>query len=841
VRPSPRLPVPFLFVLALAFVAVARTAGADPEPRPALDAAGIRAGLERLQVMGSALYVAAHPDDENTAFLAYLANGRKVETAYLSLTRGDGGQNLIGPDTGTLLGVIRTQELVAARRIDGAEQFFTRALDFGFSKNPEETLEIWGRDRILSDVVWVIRSYRPDIIVTRFPTDGSGGHGHHTASAILAEEAFAAAADSTRFPEQLQFVRPWQAKRLVWNVFRFGGQAADTVQGRVRVDVGAYDALLGRSYTEIAGASRSQHKSQGFGSAERRGKFVNSFEPRLGERATADLFDGVDLTWARVRGGQKVAPLLAKAAKDFDPAHPAAIVPTLARARTALADVPDDPLVRRKRAELDQLLRACLGLWLEAIAQTPSASPGATVKVVTSALARNDAQVVVQSVAIADLARSTAPERALAVNEARTDTLALSVPRDAVPTRPYWLAERPREGSFEVTDQRLIGKPENDPVFVARFSVLAAGVPLTFDTPVVYRWTDPVRGERYRDFLIVPSVTLRLDEAAYLFPDAGARPVTVTVQSAAQPVTGSVRLALPAGWRATPNEFAVALAGGEIDTTVSFSVTPPAGDAPLADRVAATFESGGAATSVRAVRLDYTHIPLQALVLPAEARLVRADVRHTGARVAYVMGSGDAIPDALTQMGYAVTLLSDDDVEHAALVGYDAIVIGVRAYNTRPRLRRLQGRLLDYVAQGGRLILQYDTADEALDDRLGPYPFKISRDRVTVETAPVRVTLPGHPLLTTPNRIGDADFEGWVQERGLYFANPIDPRYETPLSSNDPGETPKAGGLLYARHGKGVFVYAAYAWFRQLPGGVPGAYRIFANLVSPDVKAGPRL
>ncbi|MEO6461789.1 MAG: PIG-L family deacetylase, partial [Candidatus Eisenbacteria bacterium] len=390
-------PIALALLLPL-LLASPRPAQAHPQPRDAMNAAEIRQALERVQVTGSALFVAAHPDDENTAFLAWLANGRKVRTAYLSITRGDGGQNLVGPDVGPLLGVIRTNELLAARRIDGADQFFTRAIDFGFSKGPEETLEMWGRERTLSDVVWVIRSFRPDVIVTRFPVDGGGGHGHHTASALLAEEAFAAAADPARFPEQLARVRPWQAKRLAWNVFRFGGQPADTMPGRVRVDVGAYDPLLGRSYTEIAGESRSMHKSQGFGSAERRGSFVNSFEHRLGTRATADLFDGVDLTWSRVKGAAKLPALLARAAREFRPERPQAIVPTLLAARALLAGLPADPdsapLVAARRADLDELIRSALGLWVEAIAAVPTASAGGRVRVVTAAIARNDAPVV---------------------------------------------------------------------------------------------------------------------------------------------------------------------------------------------------------------------------------------------------------------------------------------------------------------------------------------------------------------------------------------------------------------------------------------------------------------
>lgn len=811
---------------------------ATPEPLPAADGARLRLALEKLAVTGSALYVAAHPDDENTAFLTWLANGRKVRTAYLSLTRGDGGQNLIGSDTGVLLGVLRTQELLAARRIDGARQYFTRALDFGFSKGPEETLEIWGRERILADVVWVIRSFQPDVIVTRFPVDGQGGHGHHTASAILAEEAFMAAADPSRFPEQLTLVKPWQARRIVWNVFRPANAPRDTAPNRVRVDVGAYDPLLGRSYTELAGESRSQHRTQGFGSAERRGTFENSFEHRAGERATTDLFDGVDPTWSRHPGGARFSSLVRQALKEFRPEKPAEIVPVLFRAREAIAKLPADATVTAKREELDFVIRSCLGLWIEAIATAPSATPGGTARIVTSALDRSGSGITLESVEIVGDggAAPHADARRLGANQAVTDTFRLAVPGDSPIARPYWLEEPPLAGSFEVGDQAWIGVPENPPIRSARFRFDVAGHEIAFETPVVHRWVDPVQGERYRDFQIVPPATLGFDRDVYLFPDTKSRRVGVVVRAADRALAGTVKLEVSPGWSASPVEAAVALGAARSDTTVWFQVVPPAGgpsSGAESARLSAAILVDGRSYGFRATTLDYPHLPLQELALPAEAHLVRADMRVAEGRVGYVMGSGDAVPDALREMGLPVTELSDEDLESADLSAYDTIVTGVRAYNTRPRLLSRQKRLLDYVARGGRLVVQYNTAEEALQNRLGPKPFRISRDRVTVEGAPATFLAPGHPLLTTPNRISASDFEGWVQERGLYFANPWDASYDSVLAMNDPGEPARAGGLLYARHGEGVFIYTGLSWFRQLPAGVPGAYRLFANLVSP--------
>jgi LmbE family N-acetylglucosaminyl deacetylase len=811
----------------------------DPRPPAPMDAAAIRLGLRKLGVTGSALYVGAHPDDENTAMIAWLSQGRLVRTAYLSLTRGDGGQNLLGSDVGERLGVIRTQELLDARRIDGGEQMFSRAVDFGFSKNPEETLAKWGHDAILADVVWAIRRFRPDVIIDRFATDGSGGHGHHTASALLGEEAFAAAADSTRFPDQLRWVRPWQAKRLVWNVTRFGQAPPDTTPGRLRIDLGDYSPELGRSFTEIAGESRSMHKSQGDGAPQRRGAAINTFEHRFGERATRDLFDGIDLTWRRFPGGDRIAPLLERAERSFDPDHPERLVPALFELRAAMALLPDAPIVQRRSEELDALIRACSGLWVEAIAAQHSVTPGGGMRVALSVLVRTEATVRVTGVelraaSITGAARELAtrsPAWNLTRNVARTDTVVFNVPADLTPQGPYWLGPRSSPNVFEVPDPTLIGTPENPPLFTTRFHLEIDGQSIAYEAPVVYRWVDPVQGDRYRDVVVVPEAAVRFDRTTYLFPDRAPRDVRVSVTSTDHPVTGALTLELPPGWRAAPATMTLTLRGAEAETTVTFQVTP--GVATGAATIGAALRAAdGTLCNTQLVRLDYPHFPIQTLLPRAEARLVRVDVAHRGATAGYVMGSGDQVNDALAQIGYRVQLLSDDNLERDDLSHIDVIVIGVRAFNTRPRLRGLDRRLLDYVAQGGRLVVQYQTPDRTLD--VGPYPFTISNNRVTVEEAEMRLVQSAHALLRSPNLIGPSDFAGWVQERGLSFANPADPRYARVLSSNDPGETPQDGGVLFTHYGKGAFIYTGLAFFRQLPAGVAGAYRLWANLVSPE-------
>jgi LmbE family N-acetylglucosaminyl deacetylase len=827
-----RTPTVFLLLLFL----LAYTARAQ---QPAtMDAAETELAMRQLGVVGSVLYVGAHPDDENTALLAYLAKGRGVRTAYLSLTRGDGGQNLLGSEKGETLGLVRTQELLAARRIDGAEQFFTRAIDFGFSKSPEEALRIWGHDEVLSDVVWVIRRFRPDVIITRFPTTGEGGHGHHTASAILAGEAFDAAGDPTRFPEQLKYVEVWKPKRLLWNAFTFRpGEKPKDADKMLSVDVGDYNALLGKSYTEIAAESRTMHKSQGQGTPSRRGSALNYFALIKGEPATKDIFDGVDLTWHRIRNGDAVGQVLADAAQKYDAANPQGVLPLLVRAYTLLtgmetSKIPADPWVYEKRDKVGEVIRACAGLWIEAIASAPYATPGGQVKITTTVVNRSDFPLKLEEVG-ASSAGVDVTQAELKNNQPLTREVTRSAPTDL--SQPYWLREEPGKGLYTVKDQNLIGWPENTPpldVFV-NISANNGGDNFSFDVPVLYRWIDRVRGDLYRPVAVVPEVAVNVEERTLVFPDRAAKRVRVTLKSNVAAATdGTLRLKLPAGWTATPAQVPVTLKGGGEEFKAEFSVTPPQG-AGVAE-LAAEFDSGGKVFTRGMEEIDYPHIPRQTLFPVADAKLVRVDLQRRGSRVGYVMGSGDEIPDALRQVGYDVTLLSDEDLAGADLSRFDAVITGVRAYNTRAALRQNQRRLLEYVERGGTLVVQYNTPDRTLEGaQLGPYPFRpVADERVTDEDAAMTVLAPEDPILNAPNKIVPADFEGWVQERGLYFAHEWDAHYTPLFAAHDPGERDLKGSTLVARVGRGTYVFTALAFFRQLPAGVPGAYRLFVNMIS---------
>ncbi len=807
-------------------------------------AAEIKLGLDRLNTVGSVLMIAAHPDDENTAVLAYFARGRHVDTAYLSLTRGEGGQNLIGSEQGDKLGIIRTQELLAARRIDGAQQFFSRAIDFGFTKTPEETLQKWGRERILSDVVWVIRKFRPDVVLLRFSGTPRDGHGQHQTSAILGKEAFTAAADPTRFPEQLKWVKPWQARRLLWNVFAFTREQeaeAAKIGGRIGIDTGDYDPLLGHSYGEIAGMSRSMHRSQGMGALERRGSMKQHFAVIAGEPATKDPFDGIDLTWNRLPGGAKVATLISRATREFQPEHPERSIAPLLEARPLVAAI-DDPYARAKLSDLDETVALCAGLWVDAVAERAIATPGSTLKITLTAIARAQAGIQFKGVVWSGTATSKpAPVNAAGMplpdNEPVTKEAAWTLDSRQPYTQPFWLALPKQGDTYGVEAQQLIGLPENPPLLQARFTFALPGGIIEIARTVDNRFVDRVRGELRRPLAVVPPVALNAPETAIVFPNDQPKRIEIPVKATLDKQSGSVRLVAPEGWLVTPASQKFVLGPGE-QTVAAFDVTPPAAQSVLRLHAIADMQDGGEVHSGVDV-IDYTHIPPQTLFPSADPQVVHANIRTLAHRIGYVMGAGDEVPQALKQIGCDVTLLSEEDVARGDLSRFDAVVTGVRAWNTRADLKANRQRFFEYVSNGGTMIVQYNVREGGFQggdpkslEIIGPYPIKVSTDRVTVEDAPVTFPNAASPFLEYPNRLKPEDFAGWVQERGLYFANEWDPHYQSLLETHDPGEKAMLGGTLYTPYGKGAYIFTAYSWFRQLPAGVPGAYRIFANFLS---------
>lgn len=811
----------------LALTLLLSTASAEPALRPVQpSAAQLERFLDRLLVLGGVLYVAAHPDDENTRLLAFLSDGMLLRTGYLSVTRGDGGQNLIGPELGPGLGLIRTQELLAARAMDGAEQLFTRARDFGFSKTPEESLAIWGHDAVLADVVLAIRRFRPDVVMTRFPTDWTDTHGQHTASARLAVEALQRAADPSYMPDaEHRRWGAWRAKRVVWNQTAGWGATEQELAAFPRLDASTYDPWLGLSYGELAADSRSNHKSQGFGAARRRAPLPEFFKLLGGDPMQHSPFDGVVLDWSRVPGTDRLVSELRRARAAFRPATPETALPALLAAHAELSRLPENPWKAQKLAEMEQAILACAGLFAEVVAEKPSTSPGSSVKVTVTAQLRRPARVRLTEVHLPG--QTVKPDRALQVGQPVDLPETVVVPGDTRPSNPAWLELAPTAGLYPVPDPALVGVPEEPAPLQAELEFRFGDQSLVVRRPIAFKWVDPVLGERYRRLEVLPAVTVSPQEGLLLFPDATARELKVTVRSVAG-ASGTLALEGPAGFAVTPQQAPFALAaGGEV--ALVFRIQPPTEAATGVLHAVATV--GGKRFDRGLRRIEYAHIPIQTWLPPAEVKLTRVDVLHARHRIGYVPGPGDEVPGALRQVGYEVIPLTLSELREQPLDRLESIIFGVRAFNVEPGLAALHDKLMAYAAAGGTVVIQYNTTSwpSSGAPTLGPFPFTIGHDRVTDEGA--SVTVAPHSILSKPNQIGPGDWVAWVQERGLYFAETWDTRYEVPLSMHDPGEQPLRGSLLIAKVGKGAFIYTGLSFFRQLPAGVPGAFRLFANLV----------
>jgi LmbE family N-acetylglucosaminyl deacetylase len=835
--------VPFWAALGVAILVGSSDVGHAAEPPTG---AAILQQLRSFATMGSVLYIAAHPDDENTQVITYLARGRGYRTAYLSLTRGDGGQNLLGPQLGEALGVARTQELLAARRLDGGRQYFTRAKDFGYSKSAEETLNVWDRRAVLGDIVRVIREFRPDVIITRFSPNPAPTHGHHTASAVLAVEAFRLAADPAAFPEQLRELRPWQARRIVHNVGQgvgaanpgggvpIAGSPANVPDGPgvVKVEVGGRDPVSGESFASIAARSRGMHKTQGFGIGAppvHEGSRIEPFVLLAGDAATSDLLDGVDTTWNRVPGGAEIARSIDEAIATFNAQDPAAGVPALLAIRRRLAGLPVDPVVSDKRAQLDRIIQACLGLEVDTVADRAEVVPGERVKLRHTAVVRSRIPVRWTAVRYPSVHRTITKAIALRPNQLVVRDASQIVPASTPPSQPYWLRTEGTVGLFDVDDPSLIGRPENPPTVPLEYVFDVGGQTLVIagePRPAA----DPAKPALRRRLEVIAPVSVRFIAGVRLFAPGAAGPVTVDLTAARARAVGTVQLDAPAGWSVTPasQPFRLAAPGAHARFTFTVTAPPQLATAPLG----ASVEINGQRFNQQRIEVRYDHLPLQLLQPPASARAVSLELATRGRHVGYLPGAGDDVPAALEQMGYEVTPLTGADLTPERLRGLDAVVIGIRAFNVRTDLAERLPGLFAYVEAGGTVVAQYNTLDGLREGWLAPFQLHLSRDRVTDEHAPVTILAPEHPVLTAPNRITAADFEGWVQERGLYFPDRWDERFTAILASGDAGEPPLKGGLLVARHGNGYVVYTSLAWFRQLPEAVPGAYRLFANLVS---------
>lgn len=793
-----------------------------------LSASAIKHSLDKLAVVGSVLYIAAHPDDENTRLISYLTNEKHYRTGYLSLTRGDGGQNLIGNEQGAYLGIIRTQELLEARKIDGGKQFFTRAVDFGYSKSPDETFKIWNKDSILYDVVWVIRNFQPDVIICRFPTTGEGRHGHHTASAILAEEAFAAAADPNRFPEQLEYTQIWKAKRLLWNTFNFGSSNT-TSEDQFKIDVGGYNALLGKSYGEIAAESRSKHSSQSFGTAKNRASQLEYFKPIIGDAPKSDLLDGVTTSWLRFSKSAYYQTAVNNIIKNFNYADVESSAWMLANLYDAISKAEDiSPAWKTNRLELIQkLIAATSGLWLEANATHETTAVGDSMIIQTAAIIRTNVAVSLEKITWNSIELKI--NQSLQKGQLWLDTISLFIADSAPITVPYWLEEKPSTGRFKVANPLLIGNPENQPAVSLIFQIELGGIVVPIPIPVFFKKINPAKGEEFAPVAIAPVLSCNLENEIYIFGDNNPKEISIKLVAYQDSVSGTLHTQLPEGWAAIPSATDFFLTNQGDEKIVVITLVPAAAESSGELKIVATVKEK--TFSFQSKRIDYEHILPQVFFERSSASLVKLNLKRKSQKIAYITGAGDKMVEVMLQLGYQVNELTESEALSTQIHNYDAVIIGVRAFNTRKELKHWMPYLLKYVEQGGNLIVQYNTSFNLVTATLGPYPFTLSRDRVTDEDAEVRITMPAHQLLQHPNVITKVDFSDWIQERGLYFPQNIDSQYQTLFSMNDTEEEPLNTAVITAEYGKGRYLYAALSFFRELPAGVPGAIKLWVNFL----------
>ncbi|WP_036384416.1 PIG-L family deacetylase [Muricauda sp. MAR_2010_75] len=795
--------------------------------------------LEKLNFLGTALYVAAHPDDENTRLISYLSNHDKAHTVYLSMTRGDGGQNLIGSELRELLGVLRTQELLAARSIDGGQQRFTRANDFGYSKHPKETLKIWDKEKVLGDVIWAIRNIKPDVIINRFDHRSPGStHGHHTSSAMLSMEAFDLANDPNAYTKQLQLTSTWQPKRIFFNTswWFYGSpenfEKADK-SNMIKMDIGSYYPLLGLSNNEIASLASSQHLCQGFGRLSQRGSEDEYVEFLKGDKPNSNyLFDGIDTSWSRVKGGDAVGAILYEVEENFDFRNPAKHIPQLIKAYQLLQQIEDEHWKTLKSKELKDIIQACAGLYLEANSASASTTPGSEAKINIEVLNRSAQNITLKKIQLIGANGSISPNQVLANNEDKTFEIDFSVPEDASYSSPYWLNEPGTLGMYKVNDQTLIGKPETPAVFHAKFVLDFDGTEMEFEKPVIHRFSKPDKGELYEPFAVLPVATSKIDEKVLIFADASPKDVQVKVRAGKNNVSGTIALDYPAGWTVSPQNFSFSISQQGQEQTVTFKVTPPSVESE--GKISPIITVGNKTYRKELVEINYDHIPKQSILLPSEAKVVRMDIQKSGEHIGYIMGAGDKVPESLEQIGYQVHTIDPNGIQEGELDKYDAIVVGIRAYNVVDALKFKQPILFNYVKNGGNMIVQYNTAGRWANQfkNIAPYDLTISRDRVTDETAEVDIIAPNNPLVSYPNVIDKSDFDGWVQERGLYYPSEWSAEFTPVLSMHDEDDEPSKGSLLVAPYGEGHYIYTGLSFFRELPAGVSGAYKLFANMLS---------
>lgn len=787
------------------------------------------ADLQKLSSLKRVLYIAAHPDDENTRVLAWFSNGEHAQTAYFSLTRGDGGQNLIGDELGPALGLLRSQELLAARRIDGAKQYFSRAVDFGYSKSAEESLEKWGKEDILTDAVKVIRSFKPDVIITRFPPDERAGHGHHTASAMIALEAIDKAADKSYVLPHSKDLEPWKTTAVYWNASTWWNKELATTATNnpnyLVVDIGAYSPLLGKSYNEIGTEARSQHKCQGFGAIIERGEAKEYFQYLKGDKLKESFFEKSSTTWNTL-GNAKLEGEWNSLLENFDFKNPQNNVSALIKIYKELKKINDEVIREEKMNQCEELIKDCLGLHIELLGDDYSYATREMMSLSLHLLNRSDQNILLKGIEVNGEQISTSfielsnnKEQVVPIKMTSTDEV----------YNPYWLKNEYKD-LYQITDYNQIGNPASRPSVVGKVKLSIDEEIFTYDLIGIYKWREPSYGEKRREIIVTPAYAVTLDKQSLISQTGESKRIKISVKAFQDNIEEEVVIAAPKGWSVSQNKLLVSIEKKYGEQFFELVVTP-SGEA-VSGELSFTDENEKPVQIIH--EIAYDHILTQVYFSDAKIKLVKLNANIVKGKVGYIKGVEDNVPQAIEQLGFDVTIMEVEDLASTDLNQFNTLVAGIRVYNIKPELINYKPQIMDFVKQGGNYIVQYNTASRSGNNQMefGPYPFELSRDRVTEEDAKPTFINPKHELLNQPNKISEQDFNGWVQERGLYFAKSWDKNYETIISWHDKNEDPLQGSLIVANYGKGHFMYTGISFFRELPAGVEGAYRLFANLLS---------
>lgn len=792
--------------------------------------------IEKLNVLASVLYVAAHPDDENTRMISYFANEVKAHTGYLSLTRGDGGQNLIGSELREALGYIRTHELIEARKIDGGVQYFTRANDFGYSKIPDETLKIWSKDQVIEDMIYVIRKHQPDIIINRFDHRSPGTtHGHHTASAQLALEIFDKVSQSSVYPKQLELVNLAQPKRLFFNTswWFYGGRDKFEKADKSKlypVNIGGFYASKGLSNQEIAALSRSQHQSQGFGSTGTRGDDIEYLELLKGDFSTnKSVFDGIDISWNRVKNGKPIDELIKNIIANYDFKNPENSLDALLACRQMILNLEEGFWKKTKLADIEKIIYDCAGLYLEAVSDSDHYTTGAEASIKIEAINRSKFPIVLSAIYFSPNQKTMTLNQDLNFNSTHYQEESMTFPKNAKINNPYWLEETPENGMFIVNNQALIGLPENPIDHLVKFSLKIKGQFIEYIKPIVYKFNSPQFGETYKPLRIVPEASISFNENVQIFSKGITKKIGIKVKAYKENLSGKLSLKINDQFEISPKEIILKNLKKDEEQQLYFEVKTSTNNESAT--ILAELKGEDFQLNQDIKLIDYPHIPLLQMAKKAESQAVVANIKISQRKIGYIMGAGDEVPKYLSEIGYDVKNLTAEDLTKEKLKNFQTIILGIRAYNTLEGLKTKQQHLFDFVENGGNLIVQYNTLGKLTVDNLAPYPLKISRDRVTEEDAAIELLAKNHPVLQKPHQITSKDFLGWIQEQGLYYPNEWSKEFTPILRANDTGESPKDGALLIAKYGKGHYVYTGISFFRQLPAGVLGAYRLLVNMI----------